>query len=253
MLDLLARPPLRSDVRIPYASGAQRFGDLWLPLGDGPFPLVVAIHGGFWRERYDLGHLSHLCAALAADGLAAFSLEYRRVGQAGGGFPGTLEDIQAGVAFADRLRHWFPIAALPPVLLGHSAGGQLALWAAKEAVCAGVVALAAVSDLRAGAALGLSEGAVAAFLGGAPAEVPERYRFASPAERLPLRRRQVLLHGALDADVPLALSERYQAAAKAAGDEALLETLPQSGHFELIDPGSAAFLAVLRSVRSCLP
>jgi dipeptidyl aminopeptidase/acylaminoacyl peptidase len=129
------------------------------------------------------------------------------------------------------------------VAVGHSAGGQLALWLGARPGVTAVVALAAVSDLAAAARLGLGGGAAVELLGGSPEEVPDRYRLASPRERLPLGVPQLLVHGELDDRVPVSMSRDHAAAASAAGDRADLAVIPGAGHPETIDPESRAWRA----------
>lgn len=263
---ILDAPPPPADFRLPYSTGPYHFGDLRLPTGSGPHPVVIGIHGGFWRARYDLGYYGHLCAVLTAHGVATWNIEYRRVGQTGGGWPGTLEDV--GLA-ADHLRELVPSHNLDldrVVTLGHSAGGHLALWlAARPRILAGsplhsatplplrgAVSLAGVCDLRRGWELNLGSGAVTDFMGGSPDKLPERYGSVSPAELLPLGVPQVLIHGSDDDSVPLTLSEGYQAAATAQGDDARLITLPGIGHFELVDPQSNVWPQVQDAVLELL-
>lgn len=263
---ILDLPAPAADARLPYGDGPFHFGDLRLPRGAGPHPVAMVIHGGFWRARYDLEHIGHVCAALTARGVATWSVEYRRLGNPGGGWPGTFLDIGAA---ADHLRALAPAHGLDlgrSAVVGHSAGGHLALWAAgRHRIPAGsplsqpdplrfggVVALAAVSDLRAGYGMRLSQRVVAELLGGAPDEQPRRYAAASPAELLPLGVRQILLHGTKDGPVPIALSESYESAARAAGDDATLIPLPGAHHFELIDPGSREWPAVEGAVLALL-
>jgi acetyl esterase/lipase len=267
MSDLLDLPVPKADHRVAYGALPQQFGDLFLPKGAGPHPLVLALHGGFWRAQYDLAHLGHLCAALAHAGFAVWSVEYRRIGQegvgGGGGYPGTLQDVSLAADFLPQLRRRFPALGQRTVSLGHSAGGQLALWLAgrhhaPEASgvhgtplgLAGVVALAPVSDLAEASRLDLGRGVVRDFLGGAPEAQPERYAAASPSRLLPLGAPQIVVHGTEDDTVPYALSQAYVAEAQARGDRAELRTLQEMGHFEPIDPRSAAWPVVLAAVQS---
>jgi len=133
--DILTLPAPPADARIAYGPDPLQFGDLRLPTaasggGDGPFPLVVLIHGGYWRNRYDLAYFGHAAAALTATGFATWNIEYRRVGDAGGGWPGTLLDVAAATDYARTLAATQPIDLDRVVALGHSAGGQLAAWLA---------------------------------------------------------------------------------------------------------------------------
>ena len=128
--DVLALPRPEAQHRIAYGPGPQQFGELRLPDGAGPHPVVIVVHGGCWLAEYDLGYMSSLAAALTADGVATWSIEYRRVGDDGGGWPGTFDDVGAA---ADHLReiaaeHELDLERV--VAVGHSAGGHLALWLA---------------------------------------------------------------------------------------------------------------------------
>jgi acetyl esterase/lipase len=231
---------------------------------------VLFLHGGFWRAAYDRTHTGPLASALAAAGFVVCTPEYRRTGQRGGGWPGTFDDIAAAV---DTLPSLIRQALGPdavsdghPILGGHSAGGHLALWAAarwqipRDAAwrtaqpgVAGVVALAAVSDLVACHELGLGGGAVVPLLGGAPGKYPERYRAADPARLVPLGCPIRLVHGAVDDVVPCSMSAGFLARARAAGDRISLAELSGAGHFEVIDPLSAAWPQVLAAFASLVP
>jgi acetyl esterase/lipase len=247
VLDLAPRP---ADVRLRYGDHPSQFVDLYRPAGDGPFPVAVLVHGGYYRAAYGLEHMSHLAWALRTRGVASWSLEYRRLGEAGGaGWPGTFLDIAAG---ADALRAAAARHALDPgrvLAMGFSAGGHLALWLAARhripagdplyspapLVLRGAISLAGVLDLRRGSELGLSGGVIDRLLGGTPDAVPHRLATASPYELLPLGLRQLLIHGALDDLVPPELSRRYAERATAYGDPIELIELPETGHFEPID------------------
>lgn len=215
-------PPPAADVRVAYGPEPLQFGDLRLPAGDGPFALAVVIHGGYWKAIYNLIHTGHMGRALTAAGIATWNVEYRSVGVPGGRWPAAAEDVARAVEFVAEL----PIDHARVVLVGHSAGGQLALWAGKRAQLP-VVALAPVSDVRESAARNGPDGAAAQFM------AAEHFAEGSPLELLPLGVPQILIHGTADDGVPYAMSERY---VEAAGGEAELVTLEGSGHFEPIDP-----------------
>lgn len=217
-----------------------------MPRGRGPHPVAVVLHGGFWRRRYDRTLMHGLARDLAAFGWAAWNLEYRRLGLfAGGGWPQTFEDVSAGI---DHLTSLAALDLETVVVIGHSAGGHLALWAASRerprVRVTHVVAQAGVSDLREAARQGLSGNAAVELLGGGPEERSGRYEHASPLERVPLGVPQLLVHGEEDGIVPLSMSLRYHDAALAAGDPVYLVVLPATGHFEHLDPSSDAWAAV---------
>lgn len=261
---MLETPAPPADARIPYGNAAHQFGELRLPRGEGPHPVVVVVHGGFWRAKYDLEHVGHLCADLTSRGYATWSLEYRRVGHPGGGWTGTFEDVSLGTDSLRTLAARHPLDLGRVVVLGHSAGGHLALWLAgrgrlepgqplhvpRPLEPRGAVSLAGVVDLERAQALRLGDGIVETFLGGTPEQVPERYRLASPAALLPLGVRQVLVHGAEDTIVPLSLSAGYHARATRLGDSVRLVSLPGAGHFELIDPRAQEWSRVIEAVAS---
>jgi acetyl esterase/lipase len=241
-------PPPAADVRLAYGPEPKQFGDLRLPDVDGLSPLAVVVHGGAWKATYNLIHTGHMCVALGLAGIATWNVEYRSRGDVGGTWPGAGIDVAAAVSFVSELAERYPLDPDRVVLVGHSAGGQLALWAAKQAQLA-VVALAPVSDLRESAERVGPAGAVATFLAGTPHEAPDRYREASPLELLPLGVRQILVHGTRDADVPYAMSERY---VEVAGGEGELVSLTGAGHFEPIDPQAREWPQTLKAVRSLL-
>lgn len=249
--DILSLPARPADARYSYGPGEFQFGELRLPKNPGPHPVAIVIHGGYWRAAYNLSHLGPLCAALSEAGVAAWSLEYRRIGNPGAGWPGTFDDIQHGAEYLRAIAPRHNLDLNNVVVLGHSAGGQLALWLAGQRKLAlrGVVSLAGVNDLRRAFELRLSSNAVVELLGGTPAEVPDRYSHASPMELLPVGVPQRLVHGDKDTVVPFEMSERYQKAASAAGDDAQLISLRGAGHFEVIDPRSGQWPEIVAVIR----
>ena len=227
--------------RVSYGDDPNQFFELWRP-EETPIGVAVMIHGGFWRAKYDLGHANPFCAALAAKGIATANLEYRRTGQIGGGWPGSFEDVVAGVrAASERLGG-------TPVVIGHSAGGHLALRLASEPVpLRAVVALAPVADLRLAYKLNLSNGAVAEFLGATPESAPERYDEACPSKRASSVPR-VLVHGTDDEDVPIAISRAFVEARCNDPVPPTLIEIPDAKHMDLIDPESSAGAKVIEIV-----
>ena len=237
--------------RVVYGDDPAQIGDLHLPPpGTDKLPVAVVIHGGFWRSEYGIELATPLAADLAKRGWAAYALEYRRVGN-GGGWPNTLQDVADGIdALGD---HADRLDLSKVVTIGHSAGGQLAVWAAARfwlpadapgsaprVMATAAVAQAGVVDLV-GAGGDRIGDPVTEFLGGRPAEVMRRYRLASPYERLPLRVPLTLLHGTADDVVPIGQSTRFASTAHRSGDRVELVRLPGVGHFELIDPKHEAW------------
>jgi acetyl esterase/lipase len=236
---LTDQPPPAADARIAYGPEPLQFGDLRVPPGQGPFPLTLVLHGGYWQAIYNLIHTGHMCEALRDAGIASWNLEYRCLGVPGGEWPAAAEDLELALAHRDQL----PFAHdSRTVLVGHSAGGQLALWAAKRTGLP-VVALAPVSDLRDAVERRGPESAPARFM------AAEHFADGSPLELLPLGARQIVIHGEADDDVPHSMSVRY---VEAAQGEAELVSLPQTGHFEPIDPQAPAFAQTLAAIQRLL-
>ena len=240
--------------RIDYGDAGSQFGDLYVPSGD-PRGTVVLLHGGAWEADEDLSIVKPVAQDLRREGYVVWNVEYRRVGQPGGGWPGTFEDIGAAIDHLTTIAEDHPVDLDRVVVVGHSAGGTLALWAAgREGTVQprGYLSLAGFTDLEACVEEGLLAGSCANVLGGTPAEVPDRYREASPAARLPTGRRQSLVHGIDDDIVPVRQSEDYAALAQAAGDPAQLVTVPNAGHFQLIDIQHPAYGEVLTQISRLL-
>jgi acetyl esterase/lipase len=224
------------------------------------------VHGGYWRARYSLEHIGHLCAALVAAGVATWSLEYRRLGNHGGGWPGTFQDVAQGADHLRALGGTYPLDLARVVAVGHSAGGHLAAWlggrhriapesplhSPQPLVLRGIVPLAGVLDLWRAWELRLSRGVAKQLMGGTPAQHAERYAAGSPMALLPIGIRQILLHGTADDAVPFLISRDYAEAARAAGDAVELVTLPGAGHFEVIDPRSQEWPHVRAAVLTLL-
>jgi acetyl esterase/lipase len=251
--DILSRPQPPPDEREAYGTDPNQFLEIRLPHGKGPYPVLLNLHGGYWRAKYDLGHAGHLCETLRAAGVATFNVEYRRVGDPGGGWPGTFADIRSAYRYVRQEAVRFHLDLNRLAAMGHSAGGQLALClAAHETSLRRALALAGVVDLRKAFALHLSHDAVVEFLGGTPEEVPEHYREADPMELEIPHARQWLLHGSDDDTVPVEVSRDYVAQKKKIGETVDLVEIPRCGHFDVIDPESVAFKQVADAVLSAL-
>lgn len=272
--DVLTRPAPPPDLVIRYGAGPEHVADVRLPprrpgAMAPPAPLVIFLHGGFWRARYDRAHTGPMATALAAAGYAVCVPEFRRTGQPGGGWPGTFEDVAAAV---DRSAALVREAAAPDVvadgpalLAGHSAGGHLALWAAgrhrlgpgsawrSAPMAGGVVVLAGVSGLADCYDQGLGDSAAAALMGGGPGQFPQRYRDADPAVLLPLGCPVRLVHGSLDDVVPATMSLDYAAIGRAAGDDTMVTEVPGASHLDVIDPLSPAWPQVMAAFKALSP
>lgn len=236
-----------------YGGAEHQCGDLYLP--QTPLaPVVCLLHGGFWRMPYGRDELHAVAMDLVDRGYAVWNLEYRRIGAAGGGWPGTFDDVVAGIDhLATLAEQGQPLDPARVIVAGHSAGGHLALWSAqglrqttKRVQPVAVAGLAAVADLRYAHGLGAGRNAVAELLGGSPEQEPARYAATSPQALLPLGVRQLLLHGVLDEALPVETARRYAQAATAAGDDVTYVELAQSGHMEFLDPSSQAHATFCR-------
>ena len=255
-----------------------RYGDhpsqqveLSVPDGAGPVPVVVVVHGGFWRAAYGAELGRPLAADLVGRGWAALNVEYRRVGRdrrsGGGGWPRTVEDVAAAVDSlegAGQQQAGGRLDLRRVVGLGHSAGGHLVAWAAARTALpagapgaaprvplSGVVVQAGVLDLAAAARQGVGGRAVPELMGGGPDELAEAYAWASPVARVPLGVPSVCVHGPADANVPFAQSETFVAAARAAGDDSELRSV-EGDHFAPITVGSPAWDACVVALERLL-
>jgi acetyl esterase/lipase len=232
---------------VRYGPAPDQFLELTLPPGGDPLPVVVVLHGGFWRAAHGVELARPLAADLAAAGVAAVAVEYRRVG-AGGGWPATLLDVAAALDALPGIPEAGRLALDDVAVVGHSAGGHLAAWAAgRHRLPDGApgaaprlrvrraVLQAGVLDLAAAVAADLGSGATPDLLGGGPGEHPDRYAAADPVRLLPTGAAVLCVHGEQDTTVPPEQSERYAAAARAAGDDVEVRLVP-GDHMVLIDP-----------------
>lgn len=257
----------QSPHRLAYGTDAHQFGDLFVPEGPGLHAVVILIHGGFWRARYDLTLMTGLAEDLVKRGIAAWNIEYRRVGDPGGGWPGTLLDVAIASDYLQPLAIPYALDTEHVIAVGHSAGGHLAFWLAGRQRLAhdsplasdatpqpliGAISLAGVVDLEHAWRLELGNSAVTEFLGGSPSDVPERYAEASPAALLPLGIRQVLISGTEDDSVPPIIGQEYTRKATRAGDKVGLLELAHVEHFDVINPTSAAWMTVVEEIHTLL-
>jgi acetyl esterase/lipase len=241
VLDERAGPPTRTT---SYGDDPAQVYDVRLPQRPTRGVTVVVVHGGFWRPEYDRGHASRQAQAFADIGFPTAVVEYRRPGMPGGGWPSSADDVRAAITAIRR----DPGLPAPPVLVGHSAGGQLVTWAAAQSWAHGLrgaVSLAGVLDLTRGQAAGVGGTAIDDLLGGTPEQVPDTYAAADPA-RLPPGIPTLLLHARDDQEVPFEQSERYAVAHH--GPNVRLTAVPDGGHYGLIDPEHPAFSHVVSAV-----
>ena len=266
--DLQALPGSAPDRRVAYGADSSQYGELRVPSGAGPHPVAVLIHGGCFKAAYaNLRELGAMADSLKALGIATWNVEYRRLGQPGGGWPETHRDVGRAV---DHLRSLATTHALDlgrVVVVGHSAGGHLALWAAARgrlpktsALYAanplpvrGVVDLAGPVDVSAnieGYQAQCRDSVITSLLGGMPTAVPERYADASSPALLPLGIPQMIVLGEHEDFVPRPLAEAYVRTAARAGDAARLIVIAGMGHFELAMPNTPAWPTVAGVIRS---
>lgn len=259
--------PPKADVRLPYGPDPLHFGDLRLPSGSsGPHPVVMVVHGGFWRNRYDLEFMGFFCAHLTERGYATWNIEYRRIGDDGGAWPGTFLDVARATNYLRELAPTYNLDLNRTVATGHSAGGHLVCWlAARSRIPANdplytanpfplkaVISLAGVLNLREAWELKLSNLVVQDLMDGSPDQFPERYATASPSELLPTGVPQALIHGTADKIVPYEISKHYYSKAIALGEQAKLVALPGADHFEVIDPKSKEWPIIVAELENGL-
>jgi len=245
---ILTEPAPPADIRLLYGETPSHVVDLRLPAAPGLRPLAIMIHGGFWRARFNLLHAGHLSAGLAAAGFASANIEYRRAGEVGCGWPGTFKDVSRAVQFVRDRANLVRGDARRTVVLGHSAGGHLALWLAGEmGDLAGVVSLAGVASLRLASEMGLGGQAVREFLGATPREAPDVYRLADPEGR-PSAVPRVLIHGTADDRVPIELSREYVRLRQGDACPVKLVELEGGDHFDVVDPQSRFWDVVVGEV-----
>lgn len=267
--DLLGRPLPAPTHAFAYGPLPDQVADLWLPAGKGPFPVVLMVHGGCWQSGVaKLSIMNYAAEDLRRRGIAVWNIEYRGVDRPGGGYPGTFQDVAAGADKLATIARDYPLRVNHIVAFGHSAGGHLALWlAARGRIPAGsplktthplpiaaVVSSGGLPDLevvRAGGICGV--GTVDKLVGAPSPGHPEVFADTSPAELGAGKDREVLVSGDQDPIAPPSLADAYAAKMKRRGAAIDAVTVPQTGHVELISPGTAAWSATVRTIERLLP
>ena len=267
--DLTSVPAQPPDSRVTYGADVNQFVELRVPSGRGPHPVVVLIHGGCFKTYGSVADLAPVGDALKKRGIATVNVEYRRVDQAGGGWPNTYLDVGRAVDHVRPLAEEHHLDLSRVVLVGHSAGGHLAMWAAARSrvprgsalfmanplAVRGVVDLAGPLDLTAnieGYERLCRDRVITNLMGGTPASMPEHYAQASPMNLLPLGVPQVVVLGEYDEFVPRPLADEYVKAAERTGDRARLMLIPGVGHFEIASPRVAIWSRIESAIRSLI-
>lgn len=263
---LLARPRQAATRRIAYGPAGSQFGELWMPRGGGSHRVVVLVHGGCWQKDFGLDLMDLAADDLRQRGLAVWNIEYRRLGEVGGGYPGTFLDVGLAVDELKSLAPRYNLDLRHVVLVGHSSGGQLALWAAARhrldksgplytahpLPVAGVVTLAGIDDLlsyrRVGPEACGGAATINALIGAGRRTKEDPFADTSPAALVPIGAPQTVISGALDLIVPPIFGADYAAKAAAAHDAVRLITIPDAGHFELIDPQAPAWTTIQETI-----
>ena len=274
-LELIKQATPPANERLPYGKSPLQFGELRLPSGTGLFPVAILVHGGCWAAK--LGNLPEtvtsfellrpIAAALATAGIATWNVEYRRLGNEGGGWPGTYQDLSRATDYLRELAPRYHLDLKHVVAVGHSSGGQLALWLAARSKLPkssmlytdsplplnGVVSVDGPPDLEADRAIEQSAcggPVITQFVGGTPAEFPSRYREGSASGLLPIGTKQEIFVASTLGEKWTTLFKQYVTAAEKAGDPVRLLTMDGAGHFDGINPKAPASQAVMASVQS---
>ena len=248
--------------RISYGTDPVQFGDLRLPDGEGPHPVAIILHGGCYLSRYSLDYMGEFARATTEQGFATWNLEYRRVGDEGGGWPGTFTDVAAGADHLRALAEERPLDLSRVLVIGHSSGGQLAIWLAGRASTPSssdlfsedplpvhrVLSLAPVTDIARRYHLGNCDHSAAKLMGGGPDEKAKRYREVSPIETLPVPVPHVLLLGDQEEAWRQEDTAVYLERARASDGKVHFQPISGSGHFEVIDPRTEAWNQVRRAL-----
>ncbi len=261
--DVDALPSRLPQLRASYGADSLQFGDLRLPEGPGPFPLAIVIHGGCWTKGLTLTNTAAIASALLDDGIATWNIEYRQMGDPGAGWPNTFLDIGAGVDYARTLAARFPLDLGRVVIIGHSAGAHLALWAAGRPQLATQSPIRGQNPIAVSAAVAIDgptdlasligpdadvcgSPVIVPLMGGTPEVVPQRYHDGSPKEMLPLGVHQYIVGAAVISETD---AHAYKMAARVAGDSAAVLIVKEGGHFGVIAPGTPYWTPVHEFIR----
>jgi acetyl esterase/lipase len=268
--ELASLPTQPPDQRIAYGADSSQYGELRVPTGPGPHPVVVLVHGGCFKAAYaQASYFGQVGDALKAKGIATWNLEYRRLGQSGSGWPGTYLDVAHGVDHLRAIASQHKLDLGRVVIVGHSAGGHLAMWAAARSrvpkgsplyvanplPARGVLDLAGPVDMTAHIREyeGLCrDSVITTLLGGTPSAVPDRYAQASPIALLPLGVPQVIAIGTYEDFVPRDLVDAYASAAAKAGDSVRTLFFPGAGHFEIASATQWTWPRIETAIRALL-
>ena len=269
LADYLALSGPAPDATLHYGAAPSQYAELFVPAGKGPFPVAVLVHGGCWTKEFGgITQLRNMAGALAARGIAVWNVEYRRVDEPGGGYPGTYQDMNAALDLLARTAREHPLDLDRLVAVGHSAGGQLVQWlAARPSIPSTsplypahpvpvrhVVSLGGLADLRREAALLKTscERDIAELAGTPSAARPDVFSDTNAGDLMPNGSRTVLITGELDTISPPRVAHDFAARARAAGDAAEVVILPGASHYDEVAATSGAWPRVLHAIEAAL-
>jgi acetyl esterase/lipase len=269
LADYMALSGPAPDATLRYGAAPSQYAELFVPPGKGPFPVAVLVHGGCWTKAFGgITQLRNMAGALAARGIAVWNVEYRRVDEAGGGYPGTYQDMNAALDLLARTARDYPLDVERLVAVGHSAGGQLVQWlAGRPRIPASsplfraevvpvrrVVSLGGLADLRRESALlKTSCGRDVAELAGTPSTArPDVFADTNAGDLMPNGSRTILVTGELDTISPPRVAYDFAARARAAGDAAEVVILPGAGHYDEVAATSRSWPLVLGAIEAAL-
>lgn len=264
--DILSWDYPTADFRISYGEDPLQFGDLRIPHSVNFPPVAIIIHGGCYLSKYDIKHIGIFAQKVTELGIATWTVEYRRVGDIGGSWPGTFQDIINGTNYLNSIAEEYSLDLNNVIVIGHSSGGHLALWLGSNEAKSpdnllnvrnliklkGILALAASTDLQRRYIDGDCDKVIEKLIGGKPSDVPERYLQTSPIEMEPINIPQILIVGTKDREARIEENDEYFNDHKKVIDDIKLIKAKESGHFELIDPTSSVWKIIEESIISLI-